>query len=131
MIDEKKIRSELTVIMNKIPTFIEKDNSTHLTAFTYVRELIRVYRKCVSINFLDDSTLESLSIDYYTYLNCLYATDKIIFNSCVKYLHIILNNLIIILEKNELYETLHNLQWVLEIIEDEQFKTSKKIKNKK
>ena len=47
MINENDLRKELTSVMSKLPTFIEKDNSTHLTAFSYIRECIRVYRKCV------------------------------------------------------------------------------------
>lgn len=129
MIDEKQIRSELTVLMSKIPSFIEKDNSTHLTAFSYIRECIRVYRKCISVNLLDDSSMESLSIDYFSYINCIYATDKILFNACIKYLYIILDNLMGILEKNELYESARNLMWVLETIEDQE--EIKKLKNKK
>jgi len=130
MIDENQIRKELTVVMSRVPTFIEKDNSTHLTAFSYIRECIRVYRKCVSINFLDDNSIESLSIDYFSYINCLYATDKVLFNACIKYLYIILDNLTNILEKNELYESLKNLKSVIEIV-DSQNEVKKIRKNKK
>jgi len=130
MIDENQIRKELTVVISRVPTFIEKDNSTHLTAFSYIRECIRVYRKCVSINFLDDNSIESLSIDYFSYINCLYATDKVLFNACIKYLYIILDNLTNILEKNELYESLKNLKSVIEIV-DSQNEVKKIRKNKK
>ena len=130
MIDENQIRKELTVVISRVPTFIEKDNSTHLTAFSYIRECVRVYRKCVSINFLDDNSIESLSIDYFSYINCLYATDKVLFNACIKYLYIILDNLTNILEKNELYESLKNLKSVIEIV-DSQNEVKKIRKNKK
>ena len=133
MIDENTIRREITQLMAKVPTFFDKQNTTHMTAFGYVRECLRVYRKCISINFLDDISMEALSIDYYSYLNCIYATDKVLFPFCIKYLHIILDNLMNILEKNELYESARNLMWVMEIIEDsiDQELKKQKTKNKK
>ena len=60
MIDENTIRREITQLMAKVPTFFDKQNTTHMTAFGYVRECLRVYRKCISINFLDDISMEAL-----------------------------------------------------------------------
>ena len=121
-ITERDIRSEVTTLMTKIPKFLDKQNSTHLTVFGYIKECLRVYRKCISVNFLDVNSLESLSIDYYSCINCIYATDKVLFGVSIKYLQIISNSLMTILEKNQLYESCKNLLWVLEIIDDDNIK---------
>jgi len=127
-VTEQDIRTELTKVMNTFPTFLDKQNADHIICFSYIKECVRCFRKCISVNFLDETSLESISIDYYSYMNCIYSTDKTLFSSCGKYITIILDNLRNILHKHEMYESLKNIKFVVEIIEEE---VKNKYKNKK
>jgi hypothetical protein len=118
MLDENEVRKELTIVMGSIPNFIEKTNPEHMICFGYLKECLRVFRKSISKNYLDETSLESLSIDYHTNLCSIFTVDKYIFDYCIRYISIILKNLIKILEKNDLYESCSNLQWILEITDE-------------
>ena len=124
--DEVKMRSEITIVMNTFPKFLDKQNADHIIVFSYIKECLRVYRKCISINFLDDNTIESLSIDYYSYLTCIYSTDKEVFKKSMDYLGIVLEKVFNKLEYWELFESASNLKYVIRTLEQQAKEKNKK-----
>lgn len=111
MKDENYVRKEITAALNKVPDWLDINNSEHKRSYAYFKECCKVLRTCISINIFPDVIIETYEVTYYCYLQDIFVIDKELYKLFQIRLDLLIRLLNNILIKNELYESAKNIQY--------------------
>ena len=111
------IIKELTKIQKTIPTFIDSKYELDNKIFKLYYQTYDIIKMCIRNYFLDEDTISTLQVEYYSLFVNIYNQDLELFQLCSEHNTKLIKNLITLLEDYEFYEAAQNVLNLIKNIE--------------